>query len=556
MKTKHLGRLLLSILLGLCLSFKLSAQKDNKRKYSKALDVIATSMALLDRYFVDSIDMDRISRLGISAMLGGLDPYTEYYSKEDNDKLKLLTTGEYAGIGSIISQRPDSTVLISSPMEGMPAAEAGLRAGDIILEIDGKDYRKSSSELVSTALKGTPGSKITILIQRRGETKPKLFSFHRRKIIVPPIPWYGISPGGYGYIALNSFTNGAASLVRKALVELQEQHQIKGLILDLRGNGGGLIDEAVKIVSLFVPEGSLVVSTRGRADLKLNETFRTKVKPLDQKLPLTILIDGQSASASEIVAGALQDMDRAVVLGSKSFGKGLVQSTLRLPHDGTLKLTTAKYYIPSGRCIQRLDYHEARSGKEAKELPDSLKTIFYTARGREVLDAGGIIPDVTVQADSLPTIIYYLSFNTDVFDWITDYRQKRANIAPAKTFCITDEDYKSFSQMLESKDFNYDQQSLKTLEKLKEVAEFEGHLLRSRSLIDSLQVLLEPNLKRDLETLKPNIRTFINSAIIERYYYRRGVLERNLLSDKVVLEAEKYLSDIELYNNTLNMGSK
>ncbi len=528
-----------------------NAQKNNKLAYAKALDVIGSSMAMLDHYFVDSVDIERMSRVGIDAMLQSLDPYTEYYSKEDNEKLKLMTTGEYAGIGAIITQRADSTVLINSPMEGMPAALAGLRAGDIILEIDGKDYRRSTSELVSAALKGAPGSKISILIQRLGEAKPRRINFVRKKIVVPPVSHYGVTPGGYGYIALSSFTNSAASEVRRTLEELRSKHQIKGLVFDLRGNGGGLLAEAVKIVSFFVPEGSLVVSTRGRADLKLNESFRTKTKPIAPDMPLVVLINGQSASASEIVAGALQDMDRAVVLGQKSFGKGLVQSTVEMPHSGTLKLTTAKYYIPSGRCIQRLDYHEARAGRGLKETPDSLKALFHTAGGRPVRDAGGILPDSTIKSDSLPTMIYYLSYSPEVFDWVTAYVQKHPSIAPAKDFRIADADYQDFGKMLKEKKFDYDRQSLKALEKLQEIAEFEGHLKSSSTLIDSLKKALEPNLHKDLDMLRPHIERFLETTIIERYYYQRGVAVRNLIDDKVVAEADKYLQDRARYNSVL-----
>lgn len=531
----------------------LGAQKSaNKQAYAKALDIMGASMAMLDRYFVDTVDMQRLSRQGIDAMLQSLDPYTEYYSKEDNDKLKLLTTGEYGGIGAIISQRPDSTVLINEPMEGMPATQAGLRAGDIILEIDGKDYRKSTSEVVSAALKGAPGTKISILIQRMGEAKPRRIDFVRRKIVVSPVSYYGTTPAGNGYIALTSFTNSAASEVRKAYLELRERHKIKGLVLDLRENGGGLLDEAVKILSMFVPEGTVVVSTKGRADAKLNESYRTKTKPIDTEMPLVVLIDGRSASSSEIVAGALQDLDRAVVIGQKSYGKGLVQSTLQLPHDGTLKLTTAKYYIPSGRCIQRLDYHEAREGRGVQETPDSLRALFHTSKGRPVRDAGGILPDVEAKRDSLPTMIYYLGYNNDVFDWVTSYTQRHTSIASPKAFRISDADYKDFAQMLESRKFDYDRQSLKMLDKLRELAEFEGHLKRSAALMDSLKVALEPNLHKDLEALRPSVEQYLNTAIISRYYYRRGVIEREIISDKVVQTADEYLGDRQRYNQVLS----
>lgn len=544
-------RYIISLGLSLLASLSLQAQKGNKQAYAKALDIMGSSMALLDRYFVDTINMERMSRQGIDAMLQSLDPYTEYYSKEDSEKLKLITTGEYGGIGAIISQRPDSTVLISEPMEGMPAALAGLKAGDIILEVDGKSHRKSTSEAVSNALKGAAGSKVSLLIQRIGETKPRQVVFQRKKIVMNPVTYYGITPQGNGYIALSNFPNSAASELRRAFLELREQHRIKGLVLDLRGNGGGLLDEAVKILSLFVPEGTIVVNTRGRADVKLNESFRTKTKPLDTEMPLVVLIDERSASSSEIVAGALQDLDRAIVVGQKSYGKGLVQSTLQLPHEGTLKLTTAKYYIPSGRCIQRLDYHESREGREAKETPDSLRALFHTLGGRPVRDAGGIVPDVSAKNDSLPTMIYYLSFNPDVFDWITAYTTKYPTIGSPREFRIQDSEYAEFGKMLEMKKFDYDRQSLKMLERLREIAKFEGHLKRSAALLDSLQTALEPNLKKDLEILRPAIEQYLNTSILTRYYYRRGALERELITDKVVGIADKYLNDHKLYRSTL-----
>lgn len=536
-----------------------SAQRSkasNKQSFAKALDIMGASMAILERNFVDSVDMDRLSRHGIDAMLQSLDPYTEYYSKEDNDNLKLITTGEYAGIGALISQRPDSTVLISDPMEGMPAALAGLKAGDVILEIDGKDYRRSTSERVSAALKGAPNSKISVLVQRMGEKKPRRIEFVRRKIVINPVPYYGLTPGGYGYIALNSFPNTAAREVSKALKELTEHHQIKGLVLDLRDNGGGLLDEAVKIAALFVPEGSVVVSTKARPDLKQDAVYRTKSKPLYPDLPVVVLIDGGSASSAEIVAGALQDMDRAVVVGRKSFGKGLVQSTVQLPHDGILKLTTAKYYIPSGRCIQRIDYKESRQGRQAKALPDSLTKVFRTASGRAVRDAGGIEPDVEIKADSLPTMLYYLGYHPDTFDWITAYTLKHKHIASPRDFHISDADYTAFGQMLVDKKFDYDRQSAKQLERLKEIAQIEGYLGKVGHLVDSLRTALEPDLKHDLESLRPHIERFLNTSIIGRYYYRRGIIEREIRADKVVSEADQILTDDKRYRSILSSAQQ
>lgn len=518
----------------------------NKQSYSRALDVMGSSMAILDRYFVDTVDMDRLSRQGIDAMLSSLDPYTEYYSKEDNDKLKMITTGEYGGIGSIISQRPDSTVRITEPMEGMPAVEAGLRAGDIILEIDGKDFRRSTSEAVSNALKGAPGSKVVLLIERMGEKKPRKVEVTRRKILMNPVSYYGTTPAGFGYISLTGFPNSATREVRKALLELRERG-IRGLMLDLRGNGGGLLDEAIKIVNLFVPEGRVVVTTKARPELGQDATYRTTSKPVDTELPLVILIDGESASSAEIVAGALQDMDRAVVLGRKSFGKGLVQSTMQLPHDGVLKLTTAKYYIPSGRCIQRIDYGESRQGRQAKVTPDSLAQVFHTVSGRPVRDAGGILPDIEVRADSLPTMLYYLGYDASVFDWMTEYTTRHKQIASPREFTLSDEEYSSLSAMLIEKKFDYDRQSAKALDRLREIAQLEGYLGKVEGLVDSLRTALAPDLTHDLESLRPQIERYISTSLVGRYYYRRGVIERELLTDKVVAEADKVLESSERY---------
>lgn len=547
------------VALTLCLGGSVLAQKPaktrNQESYTKALDIVGASMSLLDRYFVDSVDLERISRRGIDAMLSSLDPYTEYYSKEDNEQLKLITTGEYGGIGSIISQRPDSTVIINDPMEGMPAAQAGLKAGDRILEVDGQDFRKATSDAVSKALKGKPGSKISLLIQRLGESKPRKVEFTRRKIMVNPVPYYGVTPAGYGYIKLTNFPNTAATEVRRAITELQKTQKLKGLVLDLRDNGGGLMEEAVKIVSFFVPEGTEVLRTKARAELKQEAVYRTRSKPIYPDLPLVVLIDGQSASSAEIVAGALQDVDRAVVVGQKSFGKGLIQTTMQLPHQGVLKLTTAKYYIPSGRCIQRINYKEARAGREA-ELPDSLTQIFHTAAGREVHDAGGILPDVKVEVDSLPTMLYYLTYNESAFDWITTYAQRHKTIAPPASFTVSDTDYEAFGRMLIEKKFDYDRQSAKRLVTLKEIAKLEGYLERVAPLIDSLEQALKPDLKHDLESLRPHIMRFLNTSIINRYYYRRGVIERELLSDQIVAEADRLLADQARYQAILRPKKK
>lgn len=525
-----------------------SSKESNKKSIAKTLDVLGTSLAYLNSYYVDSINIDELSNTAINAMLESLDPYTEYYPKDKAESIRIMTTGAYGGIGAIISQRADSTVIINEPIEGMPADKAGLKAGDVILEIDGVSYRKTTSELTTKALKGEPGSVLKLLVQRPNEKKPRLFTFQREQVVVSPVPYYGLTPQGYGYISLRTFTNRTSKEVQKALEELMSKHQIPGLILDLRGNGGGLMEEAIKVVNLFVPQGKVVVSTRGKAGNPTETSLRTQTKPIAPELPLVVLINGESASAAEIVSGALQDMDRAVVLGTKSFGKGLVQSTLSLPHEGILKLTTAKYYIPSGRCVQRLDYKQSAQGKE---IPDSLHQAFRTAAGRIVYDAGGIIPDLSVQQDSVPTMLYYLVGNMDVFDWITNYTQRHKSIASPREFKLSDQEYADFSQMLQTKGFNYDRLSAARLKALRQVTEIEGYSNKVSHLLDSLEQALKPDLEHDLQSLRRHIEDYLSTQIVTRYHYNRGAIERELLTNKAVAEAERILLDSNRYRSIL-----
>ncbi len=538
---------ILTLLLSFGLSYQGFAQKPspekNQKDYAKALDLMGASMSMLNRYFVDSVNIKEISEYGLNSMLRSLDPYTEFYSKEDNERLKLMTTGEYGGIGAIIMQRPDSSVLISEPMEGMPADLAGLRAGDRILEIDGQNFRKSTSEAVTKVLKGKPNSKLTVLIERTNEKKPLKISFKRQKIHLNAVPYFGTTPKGFGYIVLSSFTSSASKEVRFALETLIKEKNIQGLVLDLRNNGGGLLDEAVKIVNLFVPKGKVVVSTKARPELKKNTVQRTQNKPIALELPLVVLVNGSSASASEIVSGSLQDMDRAVIIGQKTFGKGLVQTTLRLPHEGVLKLTTAKYYIPSGRCIQKIDYRTRKNGRGEHIIPDSLAKTFYTEIGRPVKDNGGIMPDITIKRDTLATMLYYLNFEPKVFDWVTAYSYKHKTIQKPRDFTLTEEDYQAFGAMLKEANFNYDRQSSKVLKELKSVAKLEGYYPKTKALFDSLATALTPNLDHDLQVLKKDVKKLLESKILTRYYYKRGAIERELMTDKFVMKADILLSE-------------
>ncbi len=539
-----LNKILLYLLLSLSTTTAWAQKptpEENQKNFAKVLDQFGASVSLTNRYFVDSINVKEMCEYGINAMLQSLDPYTEFYSKEDNERFKLMTTGEYGGIGAIIMQHPDSTVFINEPMEGMPADLAGLKSGDKILEINGKDFRHSTSNDVSKALKGNENSPIRILVQRYKHQEPILFKFKRKQIHLNAVGYYGLTQKGFGYIALNSFTKSAAEEVKKALLELKKEHNIKGLILDLRGNGGGLLDQAVKIVNLFVPKDELIVYTKARPEIEQDSKLLTTENPIAKDLPLVVLINGSSASASEIVAGSLQDLDRAVVLGQKSFGKGLVQSTLGLPHGGMLKLTTAKYYIPSGRCIQKINYKTRKNGHGEEHIPDSLAQTFYTRAGRPVKDVGGITPDITLKTDSLPTMLFYLNFDNKVFNWLTKYYYEHKDIASPQDFRLSKEDYQDFGKMLEVEKFNYDRQSAKALQNLKAIAELEGYYDKNKELFTQLENALKPNLHHDLQVLETKIKEYLEIEIIRRYYYKKGAISRQILIDKSIHSAEELL---------------
>ncbi len=530
-------------------------QNKYRQDYVNALDTYSAVIGNIQQYFVDTIDIKQMNKRGIDAMLRGLDPFTEFIPAENTDDLKLMTTGEYAGVGAIISQRADSAVIIRNPMRGLPADEAGLKAGDRILRIDGKDFRKSNSPDVSQALKGVSGTLVKVEVERYGENKPLVFDVKRRKVQMPSVPYSGLIGKGVGYIGLNSFTDKSAAEIKTALQALKKEGA-SSLILDLRGNGGGVMQAAIEIVNLFVPRGKLVLETKGR-NKETSASYHTSAEPVDLTMPVLVLIDEQSASSSEIVAGALQDMDRAVVMGRKSYGKGLVQATRGLPNGGILKLTTAKYYIPSGRCIQRLDYSHSNETGRAESVADSLRKTFFTAGGRPVLDAGGILPDIELKADTTPTLLYYLVANDKVFDYVTQYYYKHKSIATPESFAIDDADYAEFSELLLKSDFDYDRQSGKVLDRLEELAKLEGYLPEAKKEIEALKEKLKPNLKRDLQRLQKEIRKFLSSEIVTRYYYDEGTIRYALKSDKDVAAALELLqSNDGIYAKTLQAVPK
>ena len=529
------------------------AQKDNRFEVSKNLDIFNSLLKEVEMFYVDSVDVDKTVQRGIEAMLAGLDPYTEYYPEQKTEELSLMTTGEYGGIGSLIRQRNnEGGVMIAEPTEGMPADLAGLKPGDLILAIDTIDVSKATNSRVSELLKGVPNTKMVLTIQRPGEKKPRKFEITRKQITTPQVTYYGVKNDSIGYIYLKAFTIKSAQEVKEAFLDLKKNHNIKSLVLDLRGNGGGVLEGAVQIVGMFVPKGSEVLSTKGKIK-QWDRTYRTSTEPLDTVMPLAILINGGTASAAEIVSGSLQDMDRAVLVGQRSFGKGLVQAPRDLPYNGKVKITMSKYYIPSGRCIQQIDYSHRQVAGSVAAIPDSLTSVFYTSKKRPVRDGGGVRPEFEVKEPKVPTMMYYLAADTVLFDFVTDWAQKHKTIAPIEEFTVSDEDFEALKQYAKSKNFTYDRQSEKVLKNLKEVAEFEGYLEEDSTAFKELEAKLTPNLEKDFDRFKDEVKRVMATEIVKRYYYQRGELQESLKDDLVLEKALEVLGDPDLYRRTLSV---
>jgi carboxyl-terminal processing protease len=504
--------------------------------------------------YVDTLDAKEVIGTGIKAMLRSLDPYTEYYPEENMKELKEMYTGKFAGIGAIIRYNSQiKRVVIDEPYKDMPADKAGLKKGDIILAIDDSSMVDKNVTYVSNHLRGDPGTSFILKIQRPTTGKKMQFKITRQTVQTPSVPYYGIQKGNVGYINLKQFTEDCSKEVRKAFIEMKEKG-ISGLVLDLRGNGGGSEAEAVNIVNMFVPKDLLIVSNRGKMK-RSNIDYKTKVEPIDTVMPVVVLVSDMTASASEITSGALQDLDRAVVLGTRTYGKGLVQISVDLPYNGSLKLTSDKYYIPSGRCIQAINYRHAQGGY-TEHIPDSLTKIFYTTHGREVRDGGGIKPDVEVKPDSLPNIAYYLSASgrdsTEVMlEYVMDYIEAHPTIAPADEFALTDADYEEFKQRVLKSGFTYDPESQKLMEQLKKIMEFEGYLEDAKPEFEALEKKLGHNLDKDLDRHKGVIRQILQNDIVAAYYYQSGAVSNTLQYDKQMKAAEQILLDQERYQKLL-----
>lgn len=528
--------------------------KNHNLEVAKNLEVFNSIYKHLDLLYVDTLNAKEVVGNAINGMLRSLDPYTVYYSEDKTNELRTMLTGKYAGIGSIIRWNSQiSNSVIEEPYEGMPAAEAGLRKGDVILSIDGESMKGKDNAYVSDHLRGDAGTTFELKIRRPSTGKEMRFKITRRSIQMPAVPYYGVQQGGIGYIKLNEFTENSAKIVRNAFIDMRHQ-QIKGLILDLRNNVGGSELEAANLVNLFVPKGVTVVSNRGKLK-RANHDYKTTSEPIDTVIPIVVMVNGNSASSAEIVTGALQDMDRAVVLGTKTYGKGLVQMPIDLPYNSEMKVTTSRYYIPSGRCIQARKYRH-NDGGSSEVIADSTKRKFYTLNGREVLDAGGITPDVVVEGDSLPNIAYYLAAARDsnevLLNYEVDYIAKHPTVAQPADFELSDEDYAEFKKRVLDSGFTYDRTSEKFLKDLEQLTRFEGYYDDAKPEFEALKKKLSHNVAKDLEYNKQAIKNIINNDLMAAYYFQRGATQNSLRHDKQMDEAMKLITDGERYAKILN----
>ena len=540
----------------LCCYALIGVQAQNKNhnfNVAKNIDVFTNIYQSLDMMYVDTLDANQVIGNGIEAMLNSLDPYTVYYTQEKEEELSTMITGKYAGIGALIKYNNQiKNVVIDQPYANTPSALAGLQKGDIILAIDNLSMAGKDNSFVSNHLRGTAGTTFQLKVKRPVSGKVFTVKITRKSIQLPAVPYYGMRPNNIAYINLSSFTEGCSSDVRKAFVELREKGA-KGLVLDLRDNGGGSLSEAVKIVNMFVPKGITLVKTKGKI-ARANSEYKTTEEPIDTVMPIVVLVNENTASASEITAGSLQDLDRGVVLGAKTFGKGLVQQVVQVPYGGSLKLTSGKYYIPSGRCIQALKYKHAKGGR-AEALPDSLVKTFYTLNKREVKDGGGIMPDVKVKGDSVPNIALYLASFRDsnevMFNYELDYIAKHASIASPETFHLTDADYEEFKQRVIKSGFKYDGETAKLLKSLEQLARFEGYYDLSKEQFNALKDKLQHNVAHDLEYNKAFIKELLEGDIVRAYYYQGGGIAYSLTKDVFFKRATELLTNTKEYNNIL-----
>lgn len=522
----------------------LSFTRDQRNfEIAKNLDIYYTLFRELNMFYVDEIDPDKLVKTSIDDMLQSLDPYTNYISEDQMEDFRFMTTGEYAGIGALISQH-NNEIIIAEPYEGFPAQKFGLKAGDVILEVEGKDTKNMTTEDVSNLLKGPANKPVEIKVERMGEKKPLSFDVVREKISINAVPYYGMLDNKTAYIRLSQFTANSSDEVKSAFLDLKKNNP-DALVLDLRGNPGGLLMEAVNIVNFFVPQGEEIVSTRGKIK-QGDKTYIATQEPIDTTIKIAVLVNRGSASASEIVSGAIQDLDRGIIVGTRTFGKGLVQTTRDLSYNTKLKVTTAKYYVPSGRCIQALDYSHRNEDGSVGAVPDSLISEFTTKHGRKVFDGGGIVPDLKIDPETLSTLGVELVTQYKIFDFATRFANETASIAQPEDFTISDDIYNQFQNYVKSGDFHYDSESLDEFNKLVDAAKKEKYYSLSESEFDALKAKLEPNLDKDLKEFRSEISEMLRDEIVSRYYYQKGSIRAALKDDQGIKQAVDALhSDTE-----------
>lgn len=555
---KILPLLTASLLGGLCLSASAQSDKttttDPHLATSRAIDIYRSVLGNVSTLYVDTFDMEKVTAQGLNMTLSQLDPYTNFFPETDRADFAFMTTGEYGGIGAYILQ-VDSVVYVREPMPGSPAAKAGLRPGDAFLEIDGKSVVPGTSSLISNKLKGPIDTDVQVCILPVGQTEPVEKTLTRANVVVDQVVYSAIYGDRIGYIRLSSFTDKSAADVRRAYERLSSSGKLKGLVLDLRGNTGGVLDGAIDIVGMFVPKGTKVMETKGRLP-QSGQEYRTSADPISLDLPLTVLINGSSASASEIVAGSLQDLDRAVLIGSKSFGKGLVQSTRPTPYNGILKVTVARYYIPSGRCIQQLDYSHRNPDGSVAAVPDSLTKTFHTAAGRIVRDGGGIRPDIKVEDEVLTEPILSLSRKGTLFRYATRLAAERPAPKSSREISVSADDYEALVDTLEASHFTYGEMSAKALEQLRELADFEGYAEGSKAEFDALKAKLTPSLRRDIAPHKELVLDLLRGEMAMYYFGSQGYYAVMMETDPSLREAVKLLEDPQRYRELLTPKGK
>jgi carboxyl-terminal processing protease len=527
------------------------AKNDRLFAIAKSIDIFASLIRELDTYYVDQIDPEQLLTVGIQAMLEELDPYTEYIPEEESDDFRMLTTGEYAGVGALIGNRGEGNIVLM-PYTGFPAQNAGIRIGDLLLKVDSVAVQKKSTSEVSELLKGPANTGVTVTVKRGVDTLQ--FSLNRKKISLKNVPFYGKLDEKTGYIKISDFTTNASAEVRNALVSLKAQGATQ-IVLDLRDNPGGLINEAVEIVNLFIPKGKEVVKTIGKLQ-QVNYTYKTTKTPVDKEIGVIVLINERSASAAEIVAGALQDYDRAVLLGQKSFGKGLVQTTLPLSFNTQIKITTAKYYIPSGRCIQAIDYAKSREDGSAGTVPDSLRKAFKTANGRVVLDGAGIEPDEKVKEGSYAPISYTLVAGNHVFDFATQYFYKHPKLSSPSTFQVTEEVYADFKKFLVGKEYDYTTYTEKSVQDMEKYLAKEPYFETVKEQLEQIKAKVNHSKENDLDTHKKEIKKILSEEIVSRYYFQEGMIEASLQGDPVIELAKEYFASPARMTKALAGSSK